>query len=519
MTDEVLINATPRETRIARLENSMLQEIRIEYHRNQGSQNIVGNIYLGTVVRVLAGMQAAFIDIGLARTAFVHARDLATDLTHNAYPQPAQQPAAQPSITSLLHEGQKITLQAIKNPIGDKGARLSGRISIASRNLVYLPNSAYLGISRQVCEPAAQELLWSVFNEVRHAVFGDGDGQMSDRQADGQAGGFIIRTAAITANAQDIRSDMEFVMHTWQRIRQRQTEQSAAALLHRDLPAMMRTLRDLDWQKIKKVRIDCLDTYQQIMAFAAQHIPAAVMRIEHYRESTPIFDRYAVEEDIGKALLRRVRLKSGGYLVFDRTEAMTTVDVNTGSFVGKHNFEETVLQTNLEAVVKLAQQLRMRNIGGIIIVDFIDMKCHAHRAQVVHELEREMACDSDKTKVHEMTSLGLVEITRQRTSESLEQLLSEPCPTCSGYGMRKTAHAIVSEIFREILRQTNRCHTTISARGTTEKYLVIAAHTVIDYLRENESDSLADLQKSTGRAIQLQAEPSYRQEQFDVVTD
>ena len=499
MTGEVLINATPQETRVAVLEDGMLREILIERPRNRG---VAGNIYLGHVVRVLPGMQAAFVDIGLERTAFLHARDLATDPeARNNY----QQAAPHTSITSLLHEGQKITVQAVKNPIGDKGARLTGRLSIASRTLVYLPNSTYTGISRRVEAPAVRESLWSAFTNLRESVGADG--------------GFIIRTAAadVDADTGEMRADMEFLVRTWRQILKRQNEQlttAAPALLHRDLPLALRTLRDLPWRAVKKVRIDCGETCRQVTEFVAELIPTAVDRIEHYTGAQPVFDLHGVEDDIDKALQKRVPLKSGGHLIFDQTEALTTVDINTGSFVGKRNLEETIFQTNLEAAAVLARQLRVRNIGGIVIVDFIDMSIEEHRAEVMDALARELAHDPTNTEVNQMSSLGLVEITRKRTSESLERLLTEACPACHGRGVQKTAQSTCYEIFREILRAARQSH-----HGDAEKYRVVASRAVIDLLLGNESDSLAGVQKSIGKTIQLQTEPGYRQEQFDVVSD
>ena len=506
MIEEVLINATPGETRVAMLENGVLREVLIDRHGNRG---IVGNVYLGTVVRVLPGMQAAFVDIGLERTAFLHAKDLTTDPEiHRNY----QQANPQTSIASLLHQGQRITVQAVKNPIGDKGARLSGRISIASRSLVYLPNSEYIGISRRVEDVATRDSLWSMFNAAQAEV--------------GVGGGFIIRTAAENAGAAEIRADMEFAVRIWRQILKRQNENHPPALLHRNLPLAMRAMRDLPWQHIRKVRIDCGETYRQVREFVSELIPDAVDRIEHYPESRPIFDRYAVEDDIDKALQKRVPLKSGGYLIFDRTEAMTTVDVNTGSFVGKHNLEETIFKTNLEAVEVLARQLRVRSIGGIVIVDFIDMSLEEHRAQVMHDLEQELAHDPTKTQVNQMSSLGLVEITRKRTGESLEQIVTEPCPTCRGRGTQKTVQSTCHEIFREIMRRAWQVPAERGAmekvaieKGPGQKYRVVAACAVIDYLQENESERLAELQQSTGKTIDLQADRGYPQEQFDVVSD
>ena len=316
-----------------------------------------------------------------------------------------------------------------------------------------------------------------------------------------------------------MRADMEFLVRAWRAILKRQNENPAPALLHRDPPLAIRAVRDLPWERIKKVRIDCLETCRAVRDFAAELIPGAVDRIQHYCEAQPIFDRYAVEDDLDRALEKRVRLPSGGHLVFDQTEAMTTVDINTGSFVGKHNLEETIFQTNLEAAAALARQLRVRNIGGIVIVDFIDMSLEEHRDEVLRALERELARDPTKTQVSRMSSLGLVEITRKRTRESLERLLTEPCPACDGRGTRKTAQSTCYEIFRAILRESRQCRTTHATTGAAEKYRVVASRAVIECLRESEADGLAGLQQATGTTIELQAEPGYRREQFDVVSE
>lgn len=502
MTEEILINATPRETRVARLENGALREILIERAGNKG---IVGNIYLGTVVRILPGIQAAFVDIGLERTAFLHARDLAGGAPDDGRHDGCQQPGPEASITSLLRQGEKLMLQAVKNPLGDKGARMSARVSIPSRCLVYLPGGSHTSVSRRIEDPAERESLASVLTEIR--------------QQTGAAGGFILRTAAKDAAAEEIRADMAFLLRRWERILKRQREQSAPALLHRDLPLAMRTVRDLAWRHIDKVRIDCGTTCRQVVDFAAELTADARGRIEHYAGARPIFDLYEVEDHIGKALARRVRLQSGGHLIFDQTEAMTTVDINTGSFVGARNREETIFQTNLEAAGVLARQLGVRNIGGIIIVDFIDMGVEAHRAQVMQTLARELACDPVRPQVSEMSPLGLVEITRKRNGASLERLMTEPCPACDGRGAHKTAESTCYEIFRQLLRaaHTDYDEKRPSANSTAAKYRVVASRAVVDRLRENESDCLADLQKSIGKTIELHAEPNYRQGQFDVV--
>ncbi len=489
LREEILINVTPQETRVATLENGMLQEIYVERVKNRG---IVGNIYVGRVVRVLPGMQAAFVEIGLERTAFLHARDL-RPISDAALPM--QQMDEQTSIASLVEEGQEILVQVVKDPIGTKGARLSGQISIPSRNLVYLPKQDYMGVSQRVQEPATRQRLLQELERFRKNV--------------GATGGFIIRTAGETALEEEIDLDMQFLIRVWNRLQDRLHDARAPTLLYTRLPLAMRTVRDLVWQKVKKIRIDSKETFELVRNFARELMPDALDRIEHYPGGRPIFDLYDVEKEIQRALKKRVPLKSGGYLVIDQTEAMTTIDVNTGSFVGARNLEETIFKTNLEAAASLAHQLRVRNLSGIIIVDFIDMGIEEHKEQVMRTLVRELAKDRTKTQVNDMSPLGLVEITRKRTSESLERLLTEACPACGGRGIQKTPETTCYEIFREILREARQFD--------TEKYLVIASPAVIDLLQEEESTGLADLQDFIRRSIHLQVEPSFHQEQYEVV--
>ena len=484
MTDEILINVTAAETRVALLSGGALREILIERHARR---SIAGNIYLGKVARVLPGMQAAFIDIGVQRTAFLHARDLDDE--------PATGERGQlnadtgPSITSRIHSGEQLMLQALKDPIGGKGARLTAAISIPSRHLVYLPNSDYVGVSRRIEAPAVREKLAAVLREAYEQVAG------------AQGGGFILRTAAQDATAEEIRADMTYLLDNWKRTLQRRHDASAPALLYRDLPPAVRAVRDFAHRETERVRIDCAETHRQVADFAAALMPALLTRIEHYRGERPIFALHSVEEDLHKALQKSVPLPSGGHLIIDQTAAMTTVDVNTGSFVGTRDLPETFLKTNLEAAAALARQLRLRNIGGLVVVDFIDMASAAHRAQIMRALEQELAQDRGRAQVNEMSSLGLVEITRKRTRESLERLLTEPCPACQGSGIRQTAESIGCEIVREV------------RDGGAEKYRVVASQAVVDLLRQDESAGLAGVRKM----IDLQVEPNYRQEQFDVV--
>ena len=474
---------------MATLENGLLQEIYVERVRHKG---IVGNIYVGKVVRVLPGMQAAFVDIGLERTAFLHARDL---INHRENGGGLQQNDTETNINTLVTEGQDIVVQVVKDPLGTKGARLSGQISIPSRNLVFLPDTDYLGISQRIQEPETRERLLATLEKLR--------GQVDT------SGGFIVRTAGENAQPEEIYSDMGFLIRVWDKVQARRSEDKVPALLHASLPLAMRTVRDLVWQKVNKIRIDSKETYELVTSFARELMPDALERIEHYPGGRPIFDLYDVEEEIQRALQKRVPLKSGGYLIVDQTEAMTTIDVNTGSFVGQRNLEETIFKTNLEAAATLAHQLRVRNLGGIIIVDFIDMGVEDHKDQVMRTLERELAKDRTKTQVNDMSPLGLVEITRKRTSESLERLLTEACPACGGRGIQKTAESTCYEIFREILREARQFD--------AEKYLIVASPIVIDMLQDDESTGLADLQDFIRKSIHLKAEPTFHQEQYEVV--
>ena len=489
MKEEILINVTPQETRVAIVENGMAQELYVERSRQRG---IAGNIYVGTVVRVLPGMQAAFVEIGLERTAFLHARDLGPRCNGDAALQQVDQ---ETSIQGLVTEGQRILVQVVKDPLGTKGARLTGQISIPTRNLVYVPNGDYIGISQRIQDPERRTELQEKLRAMAHSQ--------------GGSGGFILRTAGENARDDELLSEMKILRRVWERIEQRQKAASGPTLIHQDLPLAVRIVRDLDWENVDKVRVDSRETFDQIAEFVSDLIPEELPRIEHYPGERPIMDLYGVEDEIDKALDRKVPLKSGGYLIIDQTEAMTTIDINTGSYVGRRNLEETIFKTNLEAATALARQLRLRNIGGIVIVDFIDMALKEHADQVMRTLKRALERDGSKTQVNDMTPLGLVEITRKRTRESLEHLLTEPCPACQGRGIQKTPQTICYEIFREILR---------SAREfDAQQYLVVASQVVIDLLLEDESTGIVDLEDFIRCEIKLQVDPSFQQERYDVV--
>ena len=485
MSGEVLINLTPMETRVAVVENGVLQEAFIERARRRG---IVGNIYQGKVVRVLPGMQAAFVDIGLSRAAFIHAHDVGE---HGANGDD------QPSISQLLHEGQSLVVQVTKDPIGSKGARLTTHLSVPSRYLVYMPDSSHNGVSQRIEDEAERERLRSLVEEAA-----------AEQQIE-ITGGFIVRTAAEGVTLEEMVTDMHFLLRLWRKVSERRLTAPAPSVIYDDLPLFMRTLRDVMRDDIEKVRIDSRENHVKLVEFAEEFMPSAVGRIEHYAGERPIFDLYSVEDEIQKALARKVQLKSGGYLVIDPTEAMTTIDVNTGAYVGHRNLEETIFKTNLEAATAIARQLRLRNLGGIIIIDFIDMVDTEHQRQVLRMLEKSLERDHAKTKCTGVTELGLVQLTRKRTRESLEQTLCEPCPSCQGRGTLKTPESVCYEIFREILREERAYN--------AETYAVLASQAVVDRLLDEESAAVADLEEFIGKTIRFQVETHYSQEQYDIV--
>ncbi|WP_297527587.1 ribonuclease G [Thiohalobacter sp.] len=485
MSEEILINVTPQETRVAVVENGVLQEVLIERARCRG---LVGNIYKGVVCRVLPGMQAAFIDAGLERAAFLHASDIATSEIEGVAT--ARNGG---TINELLHEGQELLVQVIKDPLGTKGARLTTHITIPSRYLVFMPNAGNVGVSQRIEDEAERQRLRQIIAE--------------GAQAEGH--GFIVRTAAEGVDADALRADMDFLIRLWHSIRDRAAGASPGSIVHEDLPLGSRVLRDLVGSEVEKVRVDSRETFQKLQSFAAEYVPEVADKLEYYPGERPIFDLYGIEDEIQKALERKVQLKSGGYLIIDQTEAMTTIDVNTGAYVGHRNLEETIFKTNLEAAQAIARQLRLRNLGGIIIIDFIDMTDEEHKRQVLRALEKSLERDHAKSHISEVSSLGLVQMTRKRTRESLEHVLCETCPTCGGRGSLKTPETVVYEIFREILREARQFD--------AQELLVLASQEVVDLLVDEESTSLAELETFIGRPIRFQVESLYTQEQYDVV--
>lgn len=490
MSEEILINVTPVETRVALVENGMLQEAYVERTRNKG---IVGNIYKGRVVRVLPGMEAAFVDIGLERAAFIHASDvaeLAGESGHNGTPRTV------PDIRSLLRESQSIIVQVTKDPIGTKGARLTTHLSIPSRYLVYMPAMSHIGISQRIEGEGERQRLRELI-------------QSAAQEYDLDSGGYIVRTAAESVDSEDIRQDMAYLNRLSASIMEGARDVEAPGVIYEDLPLFIRTVRDLVRGETEKIRIDSRESYDRLLAFAERFVAQLREMIEFYPGERPLFDLYSVEDEIQKALRRHVQLKSGGHALVDQTEAMTTIDVNTGAFVGHRNLEETIFKTNLEAARAISRQLRLRNLGGIIIIDFIDMADTEHQRQVLRMLEKMLERDHARTRITGVSELGLVEMTRKRTTESLGQLLCEPCPVCEGRGFLKTPETICYEIFREIMR-VNRAY-------DVEGLLVMAAQSVIDRLLDEDSDNVADLETFIGKTIKFQVELVYSQEQYDVV--
>ncbi len=483
MPEHILINFTPQETRVAVMHQGVAQELHIE---RTASRGLVGNVYMGKIVRILPGIQSAFVDVGLERTAFLHVADILDARANGSEP---QRP-----IERMLSEGQSLMVQVIKDPIGTKGARLSTQISIAGRMLVYLPQEKHIGVSQRIEDEAERE---SLREKLTRLVPPD------------EAGGFIVRTMAEGATEGDLANDIAYLRKIWSELKQKPKTTAAPALVYQELNLAQRVLRDFVNPETARIVIDSRENYQKLHAFADIYTPAVKPLLEHYTGERPLFDLHGVEEEIQKALARRVDLKSGGYLIIDQTEAMTTIDVNTGGFVGVRNFDDTIFKTNLEAAQTIARQLRLRNLGGIIIIDFIDMENPEHREAVLGEFNKALARDHTRLTVNGFTALGLVEMTRKRTRESLAHVLCEPCPTCDGRGEVKTARTVCYEILRELLREARQ----FNAR----EYRVIGAPAVIDLFLDEESQGLAMLSDFIGKPVSLQAEPSYSQEQFDIV--
>jgi len=485
MTEELLINVTPQETRVATVENGMLTEVWIERVQKIG---LVGTIFQGVVKRVLPGMEAAFIDIGLDKAAFLHVSDLAGANNVNEQGERVTLPIAR-----VLREGERLAVQVVKDPLGTKGARVSSNLTAPSRYLVMMPFESSIGVSTKIENEEERERLRSIVESLRP-------------EADC---GYILRTAAEGVASEALEDDMRYLQKVWSALQEKRQSAEPGEVIFHDLPLVQRMLRDIRGATIERIRIDSRETWHQSMAFCQEYVPELHERIEHYPGERPIFDLHGVEDEIDKALNKKVLLKSGGYLIIDQTESMTTVDVNTGAFVGRRNLEETIFKTNLEAAQSIARQLRLRNLGGIIIIDFIDMSVSEHRRQVLRALEKALEKDHAKTQVSDVSSLGLVEMTRKRTRESLEQVLCSECTVCNGRGMLKTPDTVGFEITREIIRQVRQFD--------IESVTVLASIEMVEWFTEERSDDLAELEDFVGVPIRLHGEQYYIREQYDVV--
>ena len=482
MTEEILINVTPQETRVAVVQHGVVLEVQVE---RASARGLVGNVYMGRVVRVLPGMQSAFVDIGGGRAAFLHVADI---WGHRQDGEPGK------PIEKLLAEGQNLLVQVVKDPIGTKGARLSTQVSMAGRLLVYLPQESRIGISQRIEDEEERLHLREKLQQLLPPDI---------------TGGFIVRTMAEAANDRELLADVDYLRKLWHGIQDKARGAVPAALLHRDLDLSLRVLRDFANDETARILVDSRETFQKVQTFALEFTPNVAARLEHYSGARPLFDLYGVEDEIEKALARRVDLKSGGYLIIDQTEALTTVDVNTGGFVGGRSFDDTIFKTNLEAAQVIARQLRLRNLGGIIIIDFIDMDSEEHRNAVLNEFRKALAGDRTRMTVNGFTQLGLVEMTRKRTRESLAHVLCEPCPVCQGRGELKTAQTVCYQILRELLREARQ----FEAR----EFRILASQQVIDLFLDEESQGLAMLSDFIGKPVSLQVESQYNQEQFDIV--
>lgn len=490
MNEEILINVTAMETRVALIEDGLLQEIFIERHNHRGH---VGDIFYGKVIRVMPGMEAAFVDIGLEKAAFIHATDIA-EIDAGGFEAPGEDPK---SIQQLLREGQFLVVQVAKDAISTKGARLTTHLTLPSRNLVYLPRSKHLGISQRI-----------EGEEERQRLLGQLEQCLEQESWDGH-GGFIVRTAAEGGSAEEFCEDVRYLRRLWNKVKQRIERTNKISMVYGEVPLYMRITRDLITNHVEKIRVDKKQSLEEIQQFLEDFIPGSASKLEAYTGDRPLFDLFGIEDEINKALGRQVMLKSGGDLIIDQTEAMTTIDVNTGGYLGVKNHAETILKTNLEAAASIARQLRIRNLGGIIILDFIDMLDEEHQRQVHRALDKALRKDPARTSITGISELGLVEMTRKRTRESLGQILNSPCPICEGRGTLKSVETVCYEIFREILR--------VARAYENDVLLVMASQEVVDRLLDEESDTLAELQELVEKTVKFEVEPMYTQEQFDVV--
>lgn len=487
MAEEIFINVSANETRVGVVEQGLLQEIFIE---RSDAKSTVGNIYKGKVARILPGMQSAFVDIGEQRSAFMHVTDLVDG--HEVFDRDAE--IEYPDITEALHDGQQLLVQVTKEPIGSKGARITTNMSLASRYLVYLPGSRHIGISQKIEDEEERDRLRAILDDIQ------------DPDTDE---GFIVRTAAEKATSEEILKDAGHLRNRWKSVEEVARGAKSSELIYRDLPLPLRVMRDIINNETLSILVDEKETYDAMSRFLADYIPEKLSCLQMASEDQALFDMHQLEDQIEAALDRKVPLKSGGHLIVDQTEAMTTIDVNTGTFVGKKDLEETIYRTNLEAAVAIPRQLRLRNIGGIVIIDFIDMIDEEHKRQVLRMLEKGQQSDRVKCNITQISELGLVEMTRKRTYGSLLKTMCEPCEVCDGRGFIKSAESVCLEIFKEIRKKAR------DLKG--RQCLIMASQSVVDRLIDEQSNSIKALASSLGTTVSYQVEPGYTQEQYDLV--
>jgi ribonuclease G len=494
MASELIINVTHRETRVALLEDKVITELFIERAKDRG---IVGNIYKGRVVKVLPGMQAAFVDIGLEKAAFLYVADVygkVEDYEEAGFQGEEMPVYFNPSsqIEDLLSEGQEILVQVSKEPIGTKGTRITSHITLPGRYLVFMPTVEHVGVSRRIQEEKERKRLRELLQSIKPA-----------------SGGFIIRTASEGAEPEEIRSDMDFLLRLWGNIQKKKDGSAAPSLIHSDLNLVLRVIRDLLSPQIHRIIIDSQDEHDNIVSFINTYMPRQKYEITLYDRKEPIFDAYGIEIEIDRILGRKIWLKSGGYIVIDMCEALTAIDVNTGRYVGKRNLGDTILKTNLEAAKEIAYQLRLRNIGGIIIIDFIDMEREGDREKVYQALEEALRKDRQKTNIFKISELGLIEMTRKRTRENISRILSEPCPYCEGSGLVQSKTTISYNIFREIER-------TASELGG-HSITVEVNPEIAGLLYEEERGMVEELERKLRKKILIKGKAGFHQEQFNII--
>jgi ribonuclease G len=497
---QIIINVAPWEARVALLEDTTLADLHIE---RRGEVGIAGNIYKGKVLRVLPGMQAAFIEIGLPKAAFLHASDVVApalppevaregDAAELVEASVAPPPREAGPIEERLHKGDEVLVQVAKEPIGTKGARVTAHLSLPGRYLVYMPGTQHIGISRRIEDAAERDRLREIVEAERPPE-----------------GGLIVRTACEGVTKREIHDDVRFLTRLWSRVEKQAESAAAPALIHSDLDLVLRIVRDLFTSDIDRLSIDSPEDHARVLEFVTALMPRLASRVHLYEGLTPIFDQHGIETKIARALERRVWLKSGGYLIFDQTESLTTVDVNTGRYVGKKDQEETILRTNLEAAKQIMQQLRLRNIGGIIVIDFIDMERAANRKKVFDALQETVRRDKARTNVLRISELGLVQMTRKRTRESLEQLLTSPCPHCAGAGRVRSVETLAFDALRRVQREV--------AGATNSTRVALRVHPeVAAFLTEQERRSVEALERLVGRTVAVEAVPELARDQVEV---